>query len=117
MTTINNTVDALMRIEERISENKAATKQLTVEKQELVKNIKSYLDQQGETGLRINESTYISVMNQQKKITQSKTDYEQKVRDLLYSRGIDDDVFTKELLNRTTEVVQHQKIKVHNKRK
>jgi predicted RNA-binding protein with RPS1 domain len=87
--------------------------QLRKQEKEFVREIKSYLNEKNEIGVRIDEDTFISISNQDKKINLTKKEYEQRVRDLLYKRkGIDDEEFTKELLNKTSDIIQQQKLKI-----
>lgn len=79
----------------------------------MVKEIQSYLNERNEQGIRVNDSTYITLASHEKKINLSKKDHEQRVRDMLYSRGIEDDNFALQILNKTSDVVQEQKIKIN----
>lgn len=112
MTAIQKTIDAFLMIKRRITEQQNVMKMLKKEEATLIKEIKSYLNESGETGIRIDDETFISITSQEKKIAWPKKEYEQKVRELLYSRGIEDEDFTKELLNKTSDVIQQQRLKV-----
>lgn len=112
MATIQKTIDAFLQTKKRISEQLNIINQLRKQEKELIREIKSYLNEKNETGLRIDEDTFISISNQDKKINWTKKEYEQRVKDLLYKRGIDDEEFTKELLNKTSDIIQQQKLKV-----
>jgi len=50
--------------------------------------------------------------NHEKKINLSNKDHQQRVRDLLYSKGIDDENFIVQLLNKTRNVVNEQKLEI-----
>jgi hypothetical protein len=112
MATIQKTIDAFLQTKKRITEQLNIMNQLRKQEKELVREIKSYLNEKNETGVRIDEDTFISISNQDKKINLTKKEYEQRVRDLLYKRGIDDEEFTKELLNKTSDIIQQQKLKL-----
>jgi hypothetical protein len=112
MATIQKTIDAFLQTKRRITEQLNIMNQLRKQENELIKEIKSYLNEKNESGIRIDENTFISISNQDKKIHLTKKEYEQRVKDLLYKRGIDDEEFTKELLNKVSDVIQQQKLKV-----
>ena len=112
MATIQKTIDAFIQTKKRITEQLNIINQLRKQEKELVREIKSYLNEKNETGVRIDEYTFILISNQDKKINLTKKEYEQRVKDLLYERGIDDEEFTKELLNKTSDIIQQQKLKV-----
>ena len=82
------------------------------EEKELIKNIKGYLNEKNQTGIRIDDDTYISLKEQDKKISFSKKDHEARVREMLYAKGIDDDDFLASILNKTSNVIKQQKVYV-----
>lgn len=110
--TIQKTIDIFLQTRKKITQQLNELNQLRKQEKEYIKEIKSYLNEKNETGLRIDDETYISISNQDKKINWSKKDYEERVKNLLYKQGIDDEEFTKELLNKTSDVIQQQKLKV-----
>lgn len=112
MAAIQKTIDAFLQTKKKITQQLVELNHLRKQEKELVREIKSYLNEKGETGLRIDEDTLISISNQDKKINWSKKEYEQRVKDLLYKRGIDDEEFAKELLNKTSDIIQQQKLKI-----
>lgn len=112
MATIQKTIDVFLQTKKRIAEQCNIVNQLRKQEKELVIEIKSYLNEKNETGVRIDNNTFISISNQDKKINLTPKEYERRVRDLLYKRGIDDDEFTKELLNKTSDIIQQQKLKI-----
>lgn len=108
--SIQNDIDALLRIQKQRKEKKLELKRLTDEENERIKSIKSYLNETGEPGIRIDPKTVITLSNHEKKINKSKKSYETHVKTLLHSVGIDDTQFVKQLLNKTDNVVQQQKL-------
>jgi hypothetical protein len=112
MATIQKTIDAYLQTKKRITEQLNIINQLRKQEKDLVRDIKSYLNEKNETGVRIDEETFISISYLDKKINLTKKEYEQRVKDLLYKKGIDDEEFTKELLNKTSDVIQQQKLKI-----
>jgi len=113
MTTIEATVKALIQTKAKIKEYQVATNTLRKQEKELIKDIQTYLNERNEEGIRVDDNTYITLSNHEKKINLSKKEHEQHVRDMLYSRGIEDHDFTVQLLNKISNVVQEQKIKIN----
>jgi|APIni6443716594_1056825.scaffolds.fasta_scaffold61708_2 uncharacterized protein (DUF2461 family) len=108
--SIQNTIDAFLRVRKQIKDQQTSLSLLKTEENELIKTLKSYLNETGESGIRIDSNTVITVSNHGKKINRNKRSYEQHVQALLYSRGISDDQFVKQLLDKTENVVQQQKL-------
>lgn len=86
--------------------------ELRKHEKELVKEIQNYLNERNEDGIRVDENTVITLTSVKKKIHLSKREYEERVREMLCARGIDDDEFFKGLLNKTRDIVQEQKISI-----
>lgn len=112
MTSIQKDIEAYILIRQRINEQRKILTTMRKEENSIVKDIKNYLNQTGEKGIRIDNDTIISISNHEKKIIWNKKEYQEKVKSLLYSRGIEDDDFMKELLDKTHDVVQQQKLKI-----
>lgn len=110
--SIQNNIAAFTRIKEQIKEQKKILAELRAQEIELMKNIESFLNETGETGLRVDDSTIITLSQHDKKINKNKKNYEHHVQQLLYSKGISDDQFLKQLLDKTENIVQHQKLVV-----
>lgn len=116
MTTIEATINALIQTKAKIKEYQVIVNGLRKQERELVKEIQSYLNERNEQGIRVDDSTYITMASHEKKINLSKKEHEQRVRDMLYTRGIDDEDFMVQLLNKTSDVVQEQKIKINKEK-
>ncbi len=116
MTTIEATINALIQTKAKIKEYQVIVNGLRKQEKELVKEIQSYLNERNEQGIRVDDSTYITLASHEKKINLNKKDHYQRARDLLYSRGIDDEDFMIQLLNKTSDVVQEQKIKINKEK-
>jgi hypothetical protein len=110
--SIHQTVDAFLLIKNKIQDHLRIIAELRKQEKELVKEIKSYLNEKNEKGFRIDDNTYIDISDSFKKINLSKHDYEQQVRNMLYEKGIDEDRFIEKLLDKTRQVVQEQRIKI-----
>jgi hypothetical protein len=110
MATIEATVNALIKTKNQVKEHQKIIKGLRTQEKELVKEIQLYLNERGENGIRVDEKIHLTLANHDKKINMSKKEYEKRVQDMLYNKGIDDEYFTSQLLNKTSNVVQEQKI-------
>jgi hypothetical protein len=108
--SIQNDIDALLRIQKQKKDKKNELNKLTSEENERIKSIKAYLNETGEPGVRIDSKTVITISNHEKKINKNKRNYEAYVQSLLHSVGVDDTQFVKQLLNKTENVVQQQKL-------
>ena len=116
MTTIEATINALIQTKAKIKEYQVVINGLRKEEKELVKEIQSYLNERNEQGLKVDNNTYITMASHSKKINLNKKDYQKRVRHLLYLRGIEDEDFAIQLLNKTSDVVQEQKIKINKEK-
>jgi len=108
--SIQNRIDAFLRVRKQIKDQKASLSQLKAEESESIKEIKTYLNETGEEGVRIDANTVITMASHGKKINKNKRNYEQHVQNLLYAKGINDEQFVRQLLDRTENVVQQQKL-------
>jgi len=108
--SIQNKIDAFLRVREQIKNQRTVLAQLKSEENELIKELKTYLNETGDSGVRIDANTIIIMSCHGKKINKNRRNYEQHVQNLLYSRGIQDEQFVKQLLDRTENVVQQQKL-------
>jgi len=113
--TIETTIHALIHTKKKIKEYQKTINELRKQEREYVKEIQSCLNERREQGIRVDDNTYIELSSHEKKINLSTKDHEQHVRHMLFSRGIDDEAFTKQLLNKTRDIVQEQKIKIKEK--
>lgn len=109
---IKPVIEQYVLIKERISEQQKILKEMRKEESIIVAEIKTYLNETGEEGLRIDDRTVVAISSHDKKICLSKEKFKEKVKTLLYSRGIDDDAFVAELLDKTEDLVQQQKLKI-----
>lgn len=114
--TIEAMINALIQTKNKIKEYQVIINGLRKEEKELIKEIQSYLNERDEQGIRVDENTYITLASHEKRINFTKKEHENRVREMLYSRGIDDDEFMMRILNKTSDVVQEQKIKINKEK-
>jgi len=112
--SIQTTLNAFIQNKKKITEYQKIIKDLRDQEKDLVKEIQSYLNEKNETGVRIDETTYISMSNKEKKINLTAKDHLKRVKDLLETKGINDDEFVNQILNKTSDIIQLQKLKITN---
>ena len=102
-------VEAYMQVREKIKEHKKTMDVLKEEEKSLVKEIRDYLNQTDELGIRIDESTVITLVNNDKKINRKAKAYKTKLLEICTSKGIyDDSTFVDEILKAKVDTVVHQ---------
>lgn len=111
-TTIKETIESFRQNDLKMKSLKQTLSGFRKLENELKKNIQSYLNETNEPGIRIDEKTYISLSNKEKTINLSKKKHEERIRLMLYNRGIEDEEFIKAIFNRTENVIQQQQIKI-----
>ena len=116
MTSIEATVRALLQNNNIIKEHQAIISDCKKQNKELTKEIQTYLNQKNQKGIQLDENIYISLEQHEKKLNISKKDHYERVRTLLYSKGIDDEEFIDRIFNKTSNIVQEQKIKINKDR-
>jgi len=110
MSNIQTIIDALLKTRGLLTEKKKTIAELKKTENSLVKDIKTYLNERGETGLRLDEKTTISLSIRDKRIYRSKTDHRSHIEQLLYNTGIQDPDLVTQLLDRTVDTVQEQRL-------
>jgi hypothetical protein len=113
--SIDSVIRAYVLNKEKMKEYQLVMKELRKQENDLINEIRNYLNERNQQEIRIDDSTLIVLTSREKKINLSKKDHEERVRTMLYSKaGISDDDldFVKSLLDKTSVVVQEQKIKI-----
>jgi len=113
MAGIESTIKELIATKERIKEHKSALGTLRKHENSLVKDIQSYLNEKGETGIRLDSNTYITIQSKEKKLAMSRKEYRSHVEQILYDRGINSEELINRLLDKTSNVVQEQSLKIN----
>lgn len=113
---IQQTIEAFLQLKRKIASQRATLTQLRKEEKILIKEIQDYLNQQEETGIRIDANTVITVSSDERKINRNAKQYRTVLQELLLSKGIRDEGFVDEILKAKVEqTVQQQKLKVSKK--
>jgi seryl-tRNA synthetase len=107
-------VEAYMQLRDKIKEHQKTLSALKDEEKNLVKEIQDYLNQTDEQGIRIDETTVITLTSNDKKINRTAKAYKSRLAELCSSKGIYDDAeFVDEILKAKVETtVQQQKLKI-----
>ncbi|ASZ85009.1 029L [Cherax quadricarinatus iridovirus] len=109
---IEQVISSLTQTRQKIKEINGRLKQLRSYEKELLQEVKTFMNESGDDQVMLEDGTVITLSRCEKKILFNKKDYENNVREMLYSRGIDDDDFFKDLLNKTKDVVDEQRVKL-----
>lgn len=113
MTGIESTIKELVATKERMKEHKSVLLNLRKHEKCLVKDIQSYLNEKGDTGIRLDPNTYITIQNKEKKLPMTKKEYRSYVEQILYDRGIDSEELVNRILDKTSNIVQEQSLKIN----
>jgi hypothetical protein len=116
--SIEATINALVTIKSKIIEQKKILKSLKKEENELIKQVKNYLNENDQKGIRLDEITTITLQDHEKKILMSKNTYKTHISQILYDQGIDaDENLINKILDKTNgDVVQEQRLKFVKKK-
>lgn len=109
---IEKTLLAYQQIRRRISEQQTVMKELKKEEKDLEKEIREYLVSRDQNTIRLDDESVINLVEKPKKINKTNAQYIEYVKQLLVSRGIDDEDFTLQLLDKTRDVIRHQHVKI-----
>lgn len=102
--------DSYLDLKNREKEAKQKLQEIRNELLIISKDIQNYLLESDKTSLQINNTHYLCLQNKEKKFFLKRNEYLEKITSMLYSKGIQDDQFISSLLNKTTNVVQEQKL-------
>ena len=106
-------VEAYMKLRERIREYQKIMKSLKDEEKLLINEIRDYLNQREEFGIKIDDNTVITICTNEKKIIRNPKAYKAKLAEILTGRGIRDADVINEIMGAKVEnVVQQQKLKI-----
>lgn len=110
---IQQTIEAFLQVKKRLTAQRAVLAQLRKEEKALMKEIQDYLNQNEETGIRVDAETVITVSSNEKKINRKPKQYKTVLEDLLLSKGIRDKGLADEILRAKVEhTVQQQKLSI-----
>jgi hypothetical protein len=116
---INSDARQLLNIHERILHHQKNINELRKEEQICIKNIKSYLNENEEKGIRIDDDVVIELDTRFRKIPMTKSEYQQHLEEVL-SRPENFEntgVLIQQILYKTSDTVQEQKLRIVKKYK
>lgn len=117
MTSISKISDRYLRIQTRIAETKATLATLRKEEKNLNTELKKYLQETGEDGIRIDQDTIINLKDFDKKIVVPPTKYKEKLKQLLVKKGIYSLGLEEEIIGAKVDgQIQEQKLKIVKKK-
>lgn len=107
-------VTAYVNIRERIKEHRKVLKELRNEEKRIQRELTDYINQTEEGGIRIDDSTVITVEQKGKNVIRSKTAYKEYLTQLCYDRGVveEDDFVKSIIIGRIESVVQQPKLRI-----
>jgi replicative DNA helicase len=107
-------VDAYLSIRGKIKEQARVLAELRQHEKELMKELRDYLNQSESTGIRIDDSSVITITSNDKKINRSKKAYKKYLLDLIESKGMyNGKSLVDEILAAKVEnIVQQQRLKI-----
>ena len=109
---MENTIDAYLIMKERIREQQKIISKMRQEEKLLVKNIQQYLNDSGESGIRVDPKTVITITTNPRNIPVSQKKYRAKLETLIAAKGLPttlvDDILTAKIDN----TIQEQKLKL-----
>jgi len=113
MKMSNQLVTAYMRMQQKIKDHRKIMNELREEERKIVADLRDYLNQTEEIGIRIDENTVITLTHNDKKINRTSKAYKAYLTELCNERGLSDDQFVTAILDGKIETtVQQQKIKI-----
>jgi hypothetical protein len=84
----------------------------------LVADIKTYLNEVGETGIRIDKDTVITITDHERNVSAGPKKYREKVKEILIENGIYKDNLENEIVDaKIDHQVPEQKLKLTTKKK
>jgi hypothetical protein len=116
--SIETTINALVTIKSQIKEQKTILESLKREENELTKQVKNFLNETEQKGIRLDEITTITLQDHEKKILMSRNNYKNHISDILFDQGIerDEDLLNKILDKTNGDVVKEQRLKFIKKK-
>jgi hypothetical protein len=104
-------ISSVLQIQEKIKTLKKDINILKKAERDIFCKIEYYFNENPTINEIPFENIIVTNNIKNKKISLNKTNYKEKVKQLLYSKGIFEDDFIEEILNKTENVISHQIIK------
>lgn len=105
-------IDAIFQIRTKKTEYMNELKELRKQEAELLQDISTFMNERGQTEYILDGVT-ISLTKHKKKILMNKKAYKDKIKSVLYERGVEpSDEFLGYMLDKTTDLVEEQRVKI-----
>lgn len=116
---INSDARELLQIREKMAHYRKILHELKKEEKTCIKNIQSYLNENEETGIKIDEDVLIELNTRSRKIPMTKNEYHQYLEEILskHENFQQLDVLIQQILDKTSDTVQEQKLNIVKKYK
>lgn len=116
---INSDARELLYVREKIAHHQKILNELKKTEKECIKNIQTYLNENDESGIKIDEDVVIVLNTRPKKIPMTKNEYQEYLEKIL-SRPENFEnvnVLIQQILDKTSDTVQQQKLNIVKKYK
>lgn len=116
---INSDARELLYVREKIAQHQKILNELKKTEKECIKNIQAYLNENDESGIKIDEDVVIVLNTRPKKIPMTKSEYQEYLEKIL-SRPENFEnvnVLIQQILDKTSDTVQQQKLNIVKKYK
>jgi hypothetical protein len=116
---INSDARELLQIREKIAHHQKSLNELKKIEKLCIKNIQAYLNENDESGIRIDEDVAIVLSTRPKKIRMTKSEYHEYLEKLLIRPENYEEVkvLIQQILDNTSDTVQEQKLNIVKKNK
>lgn len=116
---INSDARELLQIREKIAHHQKSLNELKKIENLCIKNIQAYLNENDESGIRIDEDVVIVLSTRSKKIPMTKIEYQEYLERILNrpENYGDVNVLIQQILDKTSDTVQEQKLNIVKKYK
>lgn len=116
---IDSDARQLLQIREQMMFYRKMINELKKDENECTKNIKCYLNENDEKGIRIGEDVVIEINTRPRKIPMTKSEYQQYLEEILSRPESFEkvEVLIQQILDKTSDTVQEQKLNIVKKYK
>lgn len=116
---INSDARELLHIREKIAHHQKSLNELKKIEKACIKNIQTYLNENDENGIKIDEDVVIVLNTRPKKIPMTKSEYHEYLEKILSrpENFENVDVLIQQILDKTSDTVQEQKLNIVKKYK
>jgi len=116
---INSDARELLQIREKIAHHQKSLNELKKIEKTCIKNIQTYLNENDENGIKIDEDVVIVLSTRPKKIPMTKNEYHEYLERILNrpENYGDVSVLIQQILDKTSDTVQEQKLNIVKKYK